>query len=72
MENTDGIRLKPAVRYIELVGEILELASTIRSTVGDRVRPTPCEVHWGHVGDAEWTRNQLAHVLAVIRGEEGK
>jgi hypothetical protein len=72
MQEANGIQRKPAVRYVELIGEILQLADAIRSTVSDQVSPQPCEVNWAHVGDATWTRNQLKHVLAVIRGEEGK
>ena len=59
-------------RFMGLVTEIREIVESIEATAHDHFDVTPEEVHWGHVGDATWTRDQLRHVLAVIRGEEGK
>lgn len=59
-------------QFVGLVGEILEAAEAIRDAANDHFDLEPEQVHWGFVGDATWTRDQLKHVLAVIRGEEGK
>ena len=59
-------------KFMNLVIEIQSLLAEVRDAADGHFFTGPEEVHWGHVGDATWTRDQLKHVLAVIRGEEGK
>jgi hypothetical protein len=72
MKNDDGINEQATARFAGLVAEIIEMAEAIRDAASEHFDLTPEEIHWGHVGDCTWTRDQLKHVLAVIRGEEGK
>lgn len=57
--------------YSATVVEIQELLVQIRKATNDHFS-APGASLWDQLGDAKWTRNQLKHVLAVIRGEEGK
>ncbi len=64
---------EPALRgFVATVGEIRRLLETLSEAADEHFGLTPEEIHWGHVGDATWTRDQLKHVLAVLHGEEGK
>lgn len=60
---------KATAAFAARVAEILALTEEIQNAAEAHFDCTPDEIHWGHVGDATWTRNELQNVLARIRGE---
>jgi hypothetical protein len=56
-------------KFRSLVNEICKMTDAISDAAEGHFDIDFNEVHWGHVGDAEETRNALKAILDRVRGE---
>ena len=70
MQKKDRTTDDATTTFVGLVDEIRELAQAITEAADNHFDSDPDEIDWGWVGDATWTRDRLAEIVARIRGEQ--
>ena len=56
------------LQYKKHYDETKEIIEEIRDVIADSMMEIPGSIHWGHVGDMQRTRDQLAEIRDQLLG----